>query len=90
MNSIVKASSPSYSTVKQWVSEFKKDCTSISDKLCLEYTVEVITPKMIERIHKIVIEASRLKVTNMAKTTGIVTERVHNILHIYLSMQKLS
>lgn len=89
LDSTLKDSSPSYSMVKQWVSEFKKGRTSTSDEPRSGRPVEVTTPEMIDKIHKIVVEDRRLKVSEIAETTRMSTERVRNILHEHLNMEKL-
>ena len=81
-------SSPS-STVKQWISEFKKSLTSTDDETGSGRLIEVPTGEMIEKIHKIVLGDRRLKMSQIAETTGMSTDRVHNILHQHLFMEKL-
>ena len=44
---------------------------------------------MFEKIHKIVLEDRRLKMSEIAETTGMSTERFHNDLHQHLCMEKL-
>ncbi|CAH2090560.1 unnamed protein product [Euphydryas editha] len=89
LDSTLKDSSPSYSTVKQWVSEFKKGRTSTFDEPRSGRPVEVTTPEMIGKIHMMVMEDRRLKVSEIAEATRTSTERVRHILHEYLSMEKL-
>ena len=89
MDSTLKHSSPSYSMVKQWISEFKKSHTSTDDEPRSGRLVEVTTGEMIEKIHKIVLGDRRLKMSQIAETTGMSTDRVHNILHQHLFMEKL-
>ncbi|XP_055916969.1 protein GVQW3-like [Eupeodes corollae] len=89
MDSTLETSCPSYSTIKQWVSEFKKGRVSTSDESRSGRPVEVTTPDMIEKIHQIVLEDRRLKVHEISKTCKMSNERVQNILHQHLRMQKL-
>ena len=89
MDSTQKNSSPSYLTVKQWIFEFKKSRTSTDDEPGSRRLIEVSTGKMFEKIHKIVLKDRRLKMSAKAETTGISTERVHNILHQHLCMETL-
>lgn len=89
MDSTLGDSSPSYSMVKQWVAELKMGRTSTSDERRSGRPVEVTTPEMIEKIHQIVLEDRRLKVHEIAEICGISTERVRNILHNHLDMNKL-
>ena len=89
MDSTLKNSSPSYSTVKQWISEFKKSRTNADDEPGSKLLIEVPTGEMFEKIHKIVLEDRRMKMSEIAETTRMSTERVHNILHQHLCMEKL-
>jgi len=89
MDSTLGDSSPSYSTIKQWVSEFKMGRVSTSDEARSGRPVEVTTSEMIEKIHKIVLEDRRLKVHQIAETCRMSAERVRNILHNHLDMEKL-
>ncbi|XP_055916518.1 protein GVQW3-like [Eupeodes corollae] len=89
MDSTLGTSCPSYSTIKQWVSEFKKGRVSTSNEPRSRRPVEVTNPDMIEKIHQIVLEDRRLKVGEIAKTCKMSNERVQNILHQHLPMQKL-
>ena len=67
----------------------KKGRTSTSDEPRSGRPVEVTTPEMIEKIYKMVVEDRRLKVREIAETTRMSTERVRNILHEHLGMEKL-
>ncbi|XP_055918683.1 protein GVQW3-like [Eupeodes corollae] len=89
MDSTLGTYCPSYSTINQWVSEFKKGRLSTSDEPHSGRPVEVTTPDMIEKIHQIVLEDHRLKVHEIAKTCKMPNECVQNILHQHLHMQKL-
>lgn len=46
-------------------------------------------PKAIEKVHDIVLDDRRVKVSEMVKSVGISEERVRNILHKALGMQNL-
>ncbi|XP_033225140.1 protein GVQW3-like [Belonocnema kinseyi] len=88
MDFTLKDSSPSYSMVKQWVSEFKKGRTSTFDELRSERPVKVATPEMIEKMHKRVIEDRRLMVSQKSKATRMSTEHVRNISHEHSGTEK--
>ena len=93
MDSTLGTSSPSYSTIKQWVSEFKKGGVSTSDEPRSGRPIEVTTPHIIEKIHQIEIVLKdrrlRLKVREIAETCKMSYECVQNILHQHLYMEKL-
>lgn len=89
MDDTLKDSSPSYTTVKRWVSEFKKGRTSTKDEPRPGRPVEVTTPEMTEKIHKIVLEDRRLKLSEIAEAVNISKERAGNILNNILGMHKL-
>lgn len=88
MDSTLGTSSSSYSTIKQWVSEFKKGRKSTSDEHRSGRPIEVTTPEMIEKIHQILLNDRRLKVREIAETFNVSYERVYNILHQHLGMVK--
>ena len=82
-------SSPSYTTIKRWVAEFKMGRISTNDEPRSGRLVEVTTPGIIEKIHKIVLADRRVKVREIAESVRISTERIRNILHEHLTMRKL-
>ena len=55
--------------------------TSIKDEARPGCPIEVTTPEMIEKIHRIVMEDCRIKVRDIAEIRGILEDKVHNILH---------
>ncbi|XP_033225878.1 uncharacterized protein LOC117178559 [Belonocnema kinseyi] len=59
MDSTLKDSSPSDSTVKQWISEFKNCRTNTSDEQRSGRPVKFATPEIIEKIHKMMLEDRR-------------------------------
>lgn len=89
LDSTLGESSPSHTTVKRWVAEFKMGRTCTADEPRSGRPAEVTTPETIEKIHKIVLADRRTKVREIAEAVGISSERVHNILHKYLGMNKL-
>ncbi|XP_011630294.1 histone-lysine N-methyltransferase SETMAR-like [Pogonomyrmex barbatus] len=82
-------SAPALKTVYFWINEFKRGRTLIKDETRPGRPVEVTTPEMIEKIHRIVMEDRRIKVRDIAEIVGISVDRVHNILHKELEMKKL-
>jgi len=82
-------SSPSFSTITKWAAEFKRGRTSLEDdprKGCPESTPP---PEIIEQVHDMVWDDRRMKLSEIAETTGISKERVGYILHEELDMKKL-
>ena len=77
-------------TVYFWINEFKRGRTCTEDEARSGRPVEVTTTDVVEKIHGIVMEDCRVKVCKMVESVGILTERVHNILHEKLQMKKLS
>ena len=49
--------------------------------MCPGCPIEVTTPEMIEKIHRIAMEDCRIKVRDIAEIRGILEDKVHNILH---------
>ncbi|GBP84565.1 Histone-lysine N-methyltransferase SETMAR [Eumeta japonica] len=83
-------SAPSISMVKKWFTEFRCGRTSTSDAERSGRPKEVITPEIVDKIHKMIMDDRRMKVRELAHAVGISTEQVHHILHEYLDMRKLS
>jgi hypothetical protein len=63
---------------------------STSDAELSGCPVEATTPEIIDKIHDMVMDDRRVKVREIASAVGILSERVHNILHQHLNMRKLS
>jgi hypothetical protein len=82
-------SSPSFSTVQKWSSEFKHGCTSLEDDPCEGLPKSASTPEIIEQVHDMVLDDRRMKVCAIGETTGITKERTGCILHEELDMKKL-
>lgn len=89
MDGTLKEAAPSYSMIKRWVSEFKMGRTSTHDEPRSGRPVEVTTPEMIEKIHKIVLGDRRLKLHEIAEAVQISKERVCNILNNILCFHKV-
>ncbi|KAF7285921.1 hypothetical protein GWI33_009390 [Rhynchophorus ferrugineus] len=50
---------------------------------------EVITDENIKKIHKMILNGRQLKLNEIADILKMPTERLHHIIHEYLSMRKL-
>ncbi len=75
-----------------WDAEFKTGCTSTEEEPHGTCWREATRPEMIEKkIHKVVLEDSRIKVREIAEAISISSEWVwvHNILHEHLGTKKL-
>ena len=77
---------PSYATVKRWVAEFKRGRQSLEDDPRPGRPVTVATPKMVNKVHDIVMTDRRVTERYIASTVGISQERVHPILTEDLEM----
>ena len=82
-------SAPSFGMVQKWFTEFRFGRTSTETIPSPGRPNEITTPNIINKIHDMVLDDKKLKVREIAETTSISTERVHNILHEHLHMKKL-
>lgn len=82
-------SSPSIDMIHKWFTEFRCGRTSTNDAERSGRPVEVTTTEMIKKIHDIVLNDRKVKVREIVKAVNISFDRVLNILHNYLAMQKL-
>jgi transposase len=80
-------SSPSFSTNQKWAAEFKRGRTSLEDDPREGRPKSATTPEIIEQVHDMVLDDGRMKVREIAETTGISKERVGYILHEELDMK---
>lgn len=69
--------------------EFTRGRTSTQDELCPGCPMEATTPEAVSELHGIVVEHNRVYVHEIAEALGISVERVHNIFHETLQVQKL-
>lgn len=83
-------SSPSIKMIHKWFTDFRCGRTSTTDAERSGRPNEVTTPKMVDKIHDMVLQDRRVKVREIAEIVGISDERVRNILHEHLNMKKLS
>jgi len=82
-------SSPSFSKIKKWAAEFKHGRTSLEDDPREGRPKSATTPEITEQVHDMVLDDRRMKVREIAETTGISKECVRYILHEELDMKKL-
>lgn len=83
-------SAPSHGMVHKWFTEFRCGRTNTTDAERSGRPAEITTEEMINKIHDIVLEDRRVKISEIAKKVNISNERVFNILHEHLGMKKLS
>jgi len=81
---------PSYATVKNWVTQFKRDDFSTCDSPCPGRSKTVSTPEIIDQIHELILEDRRISAKSIAGQLGISRERDGSIIHEDLDMRKLS
>ena len=82
-------SSPSFSTIKKWAAEFKRDRTSLEDDPREGRPKSALTPEIIEQVHDMVLDDRRMKVREIAETIGVSKEGVGYTLHEELDMKKV-
>jgi histone-lysine N-methyltransferase SETMAR len=75
--------------VKYWAAEFKRGRTSCQDEHGSGRPIEVTTPEMEKKMHKMVLDDRRLKVHELADMVGISKSAIHRILTENLDMRKL-
>lgn len=83
-------SAPSKGMVEKWIAEFKCGRASTSDAERSGRPKEVTTEEMIEKIHDIVLNDRKVKLSEIVDIVNISKERVGNILHEHLLMKKLA
>jgi len=81
---------PSYSTVKDWVAQFKCGDFSTCDTPRPGRPKTVTTPETIDHIHELILEDRRISAKSIAEQLGISRERVGSIIHEDLDTRKLS
>jgi len=75
--------------VKKWAAECKLGRISLEDDPREGRPKSATTPEFIEQVHDMVLDDRRMKVREIAETTGMSKERVGYILHEKLDMKKL-
>jgi len=81
---------PSYATVKNWVSQSKRGdfSTCVAPRPGRPETVT--TPDIIDQIHELILEDSRISAKSIPEQLGISREWVGSIIHEDLCIRKLS
>ena len=73
-----------------WVAQFIRGDFSICDAPRPEWPKTVTTPEIIDQIHELILEDSRISAKSIAEQLGISRERVGSIIREDLDMGKLS
>jgi len=81
---------PSYATVKNWVTQFKRRDFSTCDAPRPGRPKTMTTPEIIDQIHEVLLEDSRISAKSIAEQLGFSRERVGSIIREELDMRKLS
>jgi len=81
---------PLCSTVKNWVTQFKRSDLSNCDAPRHGRPKTVTTPEIINKIHELLLEDRQIESKSIAEQLGISRERVGSVIHKDLDMRKLS
>jgi len=81
---------PSYTTIKNWVAQFKRGDFSTCDAPRPGRPKTVTTPEIIDQIHELILKDHWIWAKSIAEQLGISRERVESIIHEDLDMRKLS
>ena len=90
LDNVHSTSALAFATVYNWINEFKRDHTSTCDVPRSGRPIEAATPKIIHKVHDMVLTDRRVKVHELVEVTGISHGTVISILHEQLSMKKQS
>ena len=82
-------SSPKYSTVAKWSTEFKRGRDSLKDDPRPGRPADVISQEMIDRVERLVLNNCQIKVAKLASECGISNGSVYTIIHEHLGMSKV-
>jgi len=77
-------------TVKNWVAQFKRGVFSTCDAPRPGRPKTVTTTEIIDQIHELILEESRISTQSIYEQLDISRERVGSIIHEDLDMRKLS
>ncbi|KAG5340321.1 GVQW3 protein, partial [Acromyrmex heyeri] len=90
LNAVYEDFAPSFATVKRWIIEFKRDCTSLADDEHSRRSKTVTTTDNIEKVYHMILDDCLIKVREIAEVMNISKERVYYILTEELDMRKLT
>ena len=89
LSNVYGKSSPSYSTVASWVSEFKRVRKDLNGEPRPGRPVSQSTAENVDKVHQLVLENRKISIECIVQETGLSTGTVHTILHEHLSMSKV-
>ena len=72
---------PSYTTVKNWVAQFKRDDFFNCDATRTGRSKTLTTPEIIDQIHELILEDRPISAKLIAEKLGISRELVWSIIH---------
>jgi len=81
---------PPYTTVKNWVAQFKRGDFSTCDAPRPRRPKRVTTPEIIDKIHELILEDRPISAKSIAEQMGISCERVEYTIHEDLDLRKFS
>jgi len=81
---------PPYTTVKNWVNQFKRGDFSTCDAPRPGRPKTVTIPEIIDQIHELMLEACRISAKSIAEQLGISREWVGSITYENVDIRKLS
>lgn len=82
-------SAPSEATIRKWFAKFRTGHMSIEDDERSGRPKEVVTAENVKKVHKIILNDRKVKLSEIAETLKISKERVGHIVHEYLGFRKL-
>ena len=90
MQATLSAESPSFSTVKKWVAEFKHGNMKLDDDLRSGRPRTSTSDEMLEKVQDLVMDDRRVTTMTIAEALQITQEQVQHILSHILGMNKAS
>ncbi|GFV31246.1 histone-lysine N-methyltransferase SETMAR [Trichonephila clavipes] len=90
LDAVYGDSAPSFTTVKLWVTEFKRGRKSLGDDERSGRSNTATAVENIAKVHQMVLDDHRIKVRDITETMSMSKERVCHILNQHLSKRKLS